>query len=40
MGPLSPQQKKGLTRKLAELSSDGRVKESVQAKVALMFWSV
>ena len=40
LGPLSPQQKEGLTRKLAELSSDGRVKESVQAKVALMFWSV
>ena len=40
MGPLSPQQKEGLTRKLAELSSDGRVRESVQAKAALMFWRV
>ena len=40
MGPLSPQQRNGLTRKLAELSSGGRVQESVQAKAALMFWSV
>lgn len=39
MGPLAPQQKKSLTRKLAELSRDGRVQESVQAKVALMFWT-
>ncbi|OXS28214.1 MAG: hypothetical protein BCS36_00535 [Desulfovibrio sp. MES5] len=40
MGPLTQQQKEGLTRKLAELSCDGLVQESVQSKVALMFWSV
>ncbi|MEG6501810.1 MULTISPECIES: class I SAM-dependent DNA methyltransferase [unclassified Desulfovibrio] len=40
MGPLTGQQKESLTRALAEISRDGRVHESVQSKVAIMFWAV
>ncbi len=40
MGPLSEQQRESLTRALTETSRDGRVHESVQSKVAIMFWAV
>lgn len=40
MGPLSEQQRESLTRALTEISRDGRVHESVQSKVAIMFWAV
>lgn len=40
MGPLSEQQRESLTRALTEISRDGRVHESVQSKVAIMFWPV
>ncbi|CAK7055366.1 MAG: hypothetical protein DESF_02347 [Desulfovibrio sp.] len=40
MGPLSEQQRESLTLALTEISRDGRVHESVQSKVAIMFWAV
>lgn len=40
IGPLTHQQKQSLTQKLVEVSRNGRVYESVQSKLAIMFWTV
>jgi hypothetical protein len=40
IGPLTHQQKQSLTQKLVEISRNGRVYESVQSKLAIMFWTV